>query len=71
MKRQEKIVNDIHEYLKMYGPCTALSMTKDLNPKYKGCLTSGMISAYLRMELSKGTVKTVSKSKDVFLWDEA
>lgn len=66
---EERLTREIHEYLKTYGPTSARAITEDLNPRYKGQLTTMSVVTILKREKGHGRMREVAfLDKKMIIW---
>jgi hypothetical protein len=60
---QARLKADILEYIRENGPCLASSIRDELNPRYKGNLTVGSVSAYCKQLVGAGHITASHERK--------
>lgn len=61
----DRMLDDIHDYLVEFGPCSALSVAEGLNDQYKGRLSNRQIAQYSRQLVGQGR----ARHTDSGLWE--
>ena len=67
-KYEARLIKEIHEYLKTYGPTSARAITEDMNQRHKGNLTVHLVVGLLKKEENENRIVKTEVLGKMIIW---